>query len=186
MMNTRYFIYDLNGQPIRNTAAWGNAWFATQYQIVNNADEEIKALNQLKTKDKVLVDKRFSSILNGKQFQNDPASAIRLTEYKPNYLKYDFKSASEQLTIFSEIYYKEGWKAYVDGKETPHIRVNYILRAMIVPAGNHTVEFKFHPASYYSGNKVSLAGSLLLFLAVAGYFVWGYRKKKIVGSGSKQ
>jgi hypothetical protein len=186
MMNTRYFIYDLNGQPVQNTAVWGNAWFATQYQIVADADEEIKALDQIKTKDKVLVDKRFSSILNGKQFQNDPASAISLAEYKPNYLKYNFKSGSDQLAVFSEVYYNEGWKAYVDGKETPHFRANYILRAMVIPAGSHTVEFKFHPTSYYTGNKVSLAGSLLLFLAVAGYFLWGYRKKKIADSSSKQ
>jgi uncharacterized membrane protein YfhO len=100
-----------------------------------------------------------------------------MTEYKPNYLKYSFASGSEQLTVFSEIYYKEGWKAYVDGKETPHFRVNYILRAMVVPAGNHTIEFKFHPLSYYTGNKVSLAGSILLLLAIAGYLFLQYRKK---------
>jgi hypothetical protein len=179
MMNTRYFIYDLKGPAIPNPKAWGNAWFASQYQIVASADEEIKALEQIKSKDKALVDKRFAALVEGKTFKNDPSATIRLTEYKPNDLKYNYSSGSDQLTVFSEVYYKDGWKAFVDGKETPHFRANYILRAMVVPAGNHTVEFKFHPSSYYNGEKVSLAGSILLFLAVAGYFVWNFRKKKV-------
>jgi hypothetical protein len=178
MLNTKYFIYDLNAQPLRNTSAWGNAWFATDYKIVANADEEIKRLEDIRSKESVLVDKRFSRLVENKNFKNDPSAMVSLTEYKPNYLKYSFVSGSEQLTVFSEIYYKEGWKAYIDGKETPHFRVNYILRALVVPAGNHQIEFKFHPSSYYSGNKVSLAGSILLLLAVAGYFVSEFRKKK--------
>ena len=178
MMNTRYFIYDLNGQPIKNPYAWGNAWFSPGYRIVANADEEIKALSGIISKDQATVDKRFAGFVEGKQFREDPSASITLAEYKPNYLKYSFNSASDQLTLFSEVYYKEGWKAYVDGKETPHFRANYVLRALVIPAGNHTIEFKFHPASYYSGEKVSLAGSILLFLAVIGYFVNEYRRKK--------
>jgi hypothetical protein len=177
MLNTRYFIYDLNAQPLRNTAAWGNAWFAPNYKIVANADEEIKTLGQIRSKDTVLVDKRFATFVENKQFRNDPSATISMTAYKPDYLKYSFASGSEQLTVFSEIYYKEGWKAYVDGKETPHFRANYVLRALVLPAGNHTIEFKFHPSSYYNGNKVSLAGSILLLLAITGYLFLQYRKK---------
>jgi hypothetical protein len=176
MMNTRYFIYDLNGQPLRNSAAWGNAWFSHQVQVVSNADEEIKALEQIKSKDKVVVDKRFASAVEGKVFNSDASAKVELTEYKPNHLKYNFVAGSDQLTVFSEVFYQDGWKAYVDGKETPHFRVNYILRAMVVPAGNHTIEFKFHPASYYSGERVSLAGSLLLLLVVAGFIFFRYKK----------
>jgi hypothetical protein len=176
MMNTRYFIYDLNGHPLRNPAAWGNAWFAHQAQVVANADEEIKALEQIKSKEKVVVDKRFASAVEGKVFNSDASDKVELTEYKPNHLKYNFVAGSDQLTVFSEVFYKDGWKAYVDGKETPHFRANYILRALVVPAGNHTIEFKFHPASYYIGEKVSLAGSLLLLLAVVGFIFYRYKK----------
>lgn len=186
MLNTRYIIYDLNSKPIKNPAAWGNAWFSPNYKIVANADEEIESLNKDCSKDLTLIDQRFSSLIKGKSFEQDANASVTLTEYKPNYLKYNSKSSKEQLTVFSEIYYADGWKAFVDGKETPHFRANYILRAMVIPAGNHTVEFRFHPNSYYIGNKVSLAGSVLLFLAVAGYFVWGYRKKKTVRSSSMQ
>lgn len=176
MMNTRYFIYDPNGAPLENPSAWGNAWFATQFSIVANADEEIAALGKITSKSQVVVDKRFSSFVEGKNFTDDPVANIALTDYKPNYLKYKFKAGSDQLTVFSEVYYADGWKAYIDGKETPHFRANYILRAMVIPAGEHTVEFSFKPASWALGNKVSYAGSILLILVIAGYFVF-IRKK---------
>lgn len=177
MMNTRYFIYDLNSQPLKNQYAWGNAWFSPGFRFLDNADEEIKAL-QNATRDTTLIDRRFSSLLEGKTFARDSSATIVLSEYKPNYLKYNYKVNQEQLAVFSEVYYEDGWKAFVDGKETPHFRSNYILRTMILPAGEHTVEFKFHPESYYSGNKVSFAGSLLLILAVIGYFAFEYRRKQ--------
>jgi len=111
---------------------------------------------------------------------------IRLTEYRPNYLKYQTGASSEQLAVFSEIYYADGWKAYVNGKETPHFRANYILRAMVLPKGAHTVEFRFHPTSFYAGNKVSLAGSVLLLLAVAGFFVREFRNKNRINKTGLQ
>lgn len=128
-----------------------------------------------------MTDRRFASFVEGKSFLRDSTATITLTEYQPNYLKYRYEAASEQLTLFSEIYYVDGWKAYVDGKETPHFRANYILRAMVIPAGAHTIEFRFHPSTYFAGNKVSLAGSILLLLAVAGYFLLEYRQKKTQG-----
>ncbi len=176
MLNTRYILYDTNSAPLRNPAAWGNGWFSPEVRIVANADEEIKALDQVKSPGQVVIDQRFAPSVEGKNFVRDTMAAIILTEYKPNYLKYSYKAASEQLTVFSEVYYADGWKAYVDGMETPHFRANYILRAMVIPAGEHTVEFKFHPAAFYTGNRVSLAGSLLLLLAIAGFFAWEYRR----------
>jgi hypothetical protein len=177
MLNARYLIFDLNQPPIKNPTALGNAWFVNNYKTVANADEEIAALKGIDPANEVVIDKRFSEFVDGKKFQKDESGSIILSEYKPNYLKYSAKASSEQLAVFSEVYYNKGWNAYIDGKEVPHFRVNYILRALILPAGEHTVEFKFHPKSYYTGNKVSLASSLLLILAIAGYAFSEYRKK---------
>ena len=178
MMNSRYLIYDLNSPPIRNEFALGNAWFVNDFKVVENADQEIETLKNINPATEAVIDKRFAENVNGKTFVKDSTSNIVLTEYKPNYLKYNARTETEQLTVFSEIYYANGWKAYIDGNEVPHFRVNYILRALVLPAGEHTVEFDFHPASYYTGNKVSFASSLLLLLAIAGYAFSEFRKRK--------
>jgi len=177
MLNTRYFIYDLNNPPLQNPNAMGNAWFVSNYKTVANADEEIAALKSIDPKNEVTIDKRFSDFVGNKKFQKDEVGGITLTEYKPNYLKYTAKANSEQLAVFSEIYYAKGWDAFIDGQKVPHFRVNYILRGLVLPAGDHTVEFKFHPKSYYTGNTVSLASSILLIIAVFGYAFSEYRKK---------
>lgn len=178
MLNTRYIIYDLNQPPIKNSAALGNAWLVNQYKVVENADEEIETLKNINPGTELVIDKRFAENVNGKTFQADSAASIALTEYKPNYLKYSAKSATEQIAVFSEVYYAKGWKAFLDGQEVPHFRVNYILRSIVLPAGEHTVEFKFHPASYYTGNKISFASSLILLFAIAGYAFSEFRKRK--------
>ena len=178
MLNTRYFIYDLNSSPLHNNNAMGNAWFVDGYQIVKNADEEIATLKTIDPQKVALIDQRFSDFVGNKKFTKDLNGSVTLTEYEPNYLKYNTKASSEQLTIFSEIYYEKGWNAYIDGKMVPHFRVDYVLRALVLPAGEHTVEFKFHPKSYYTGNKVSLASSLLLILIFIGYAFSEYKKKK--------
>src|SRR5690606_35025147 len=96
----------------------------------------------------------------------------------PNRLTYTYTSQTEQMAVFSEIYYEDGWKAFIDGKETPHFRVNYILRSMVLPAGSHEVEFRFEPDSFYLGNKVSMAGSLILILLIAGIIIGSFRTGK--------
>ena len=180
MMNTKYIIYDLNQAPIRNPYQMGNAWLVENYKIVENADEEIEAMKDVDPAETAVIDKRFKNFVDGKQFSKDQAGSVKLTEYQPNYLKYIANTTSEQLTVFSEIYYEKGWKAYVNGEEVPHFRVNYVLRALVLPPGENTIEFKFEPASYYLGNKISLASSLLLILAIAGYMFTEIRKKKVV------
>lgn len=182
MLNTRYFIYDLNNPPLQNPHAMGNAWYVNDFKIVANADEEIAALKEIDPKNEVTIDKRFAEFTANKKFQKDETGGITLTEYKPNYLKYTAKASSEQLAVFSEIYYAKGWNTFIDGKEVPHFRVNYVLRGLVLPAGDHTVEFKFHPKSYYTGNTVSLASSILLILAIAGYAFSEYRKKQKPGT----
>jgi len=177
MLNTRYFIYDLNSEPLKNNNALGNAWFVEDYLIAENADEEIDKLKNINPFVEVVIDKRFSNFVDGKNFKKDSSGNISLTEYEPNYLKYQSNASSEQLTVFSEIYYNKGWNAYIDGAKVPHFRVNYILRALVLPPGKHTVEFKFEPKSYSVGNKISLASSLLLIFAIAGYGFTEFRRK---------
>ena len=178
MLNARYVIYDLNLEPIQNPHSSGNAWFVSEFKVTGTADDEIAALKGLNPFETAVIDKQFIDHIQAKSFIKDETGSISLTEYQPNYLKYEFSAAGEQLTVFSEIYYEDGWEAFINGVPAPHFRVNYVLRAMVIPAGDHIIEFKFEPKSYYNGNKVSVASSFLLLLAIAGYFALEYRKRK--------
>ena len=165
MLNTKYFIFSNkdNQQVVQvNPEALGNAWFVRGYKIVDNPDEEIKALTNFKPKDTLIIDKRFAGELKSYSPGRDSLDIITLEDYKPNHLTYSYQSKNTGLAVFSEIYYPEGWNASVDGKPTPHFRVNYVLRGMVLPAGNHKVEFIFHPNVYYVGEKISLASSIFL------------------------
>ena len=164
MLNTKYFIYNEKNPPIANSAALGNAWFVESVKMVEGADEEFAALSDFDSRAEVIVDKRFEELISSSNFDVS-GSRIELKEYKPNYLKYQASLDGEQLAVFSEIYYPKGWKAFIDGQEVEHFWVNYLLRAMTIPSGEHTIEFKFEPQSYFLGNKVSLASSLFLLLA---------------------
>ncbi len=167
MLNTKYFIVpgpDNQAQARLNPDAYGNAWFIDSFHVVENADEEIKMLGEINTRTEAVVDKRFDDIIKNFVAEKDTTAVISLKSYAPNYLVYEYKSASEQFAVFSEIFYDKGWTAYIDGAESPHFRTDYVLRGMILPAGEHKIEFKFHPAAYYTGEKVSLASSLFLLL----------------------
>jgi uncharacterized membrane protein YfhO len=164
MLNSKYFI-TLKGQAQQNPGAMGNAWFVNEINIVANANAEIDALDGFKPSNTAIVDTRFSEqIIDG---LDNTASSIVLTEYKPNYLKYNSTTTKEGIAIFSEIYYDKGWNAYVNGELKPHFRANYVLRGMKIPAGNHVVEFKFEPSTYKTGETVSLASSVTLLLLLA-------------------
>ena len=115
-----------------------------------------------------IVDKRFEKELGSFKSSADTAGSIVLTKYKPNYLSYHSNNKTEQLAVFSEIYYEKGWDAYIDGKLAPYLRTNYVLRAMVIPAGEHTVEFKFQPVMFKVGKIVDLACSLTLILLAIG------------------
>ena len=171
MLNTKYFIVPIqDGEPAAqlNAAALGNAWLVNSYRIVENANEEIDALNEFDPASEAIVDSRFESYLSGKSFDRDTAANISLASYHPNRLSYYFQGNSEQLAVFSDIYYEKGWKSFVDGEEFPHFRVNYILRGMVLPAGEHTIEFKFEPKSYFNGKKIASAGSYLFIILLLG------------------
>lgn len=172
MLNTKYFIVPdpQGGQPQMqiNMEALGNVWFVNNARMVNNADEEINALTDFVPTETAVYDKRFASQLEGRIISKDSTATISLTDYKPNHLTYKSQTGSDQLAVFSEIYYDKGWNAYIDGKSAPYIRANYVLRAMIVPAGSHTIEFKFEPKVYATGEKIAYASSILLVLLALG------------------
>ena len=171
MLNTKYFIINANADPLRNPYACGNAWFVKAYKIVNNADEEISALYGMDPDSVAVIDKRFESLINGFTVPASSPGSITLKSYAPNHLVYDYSAEKDEMAVFSEIYYDKGWDAFIDGKKTPYFRADFVLRAMIVPAGEHKLEFRFEPKSYYTGEKVSLASSLILILLLAGYMV---------------
>jgi len=182
MLNAKYFILqDSTGNKFaqQNVNANGNAWFVSEINWVANADEEIVALGKFNSKQTAIIDKRFEGEFKGFVPNRDSSARISLTKYQPNKLDYTSQSSTDQLAVFSEIYYEKGWNAYIDGKLVPHVRVNYVLRALQVPAGNHTIEFKFEPTVIGTGEKIAYASSWLLYgglLLVLGLSF--YRKKK--------
>jgi hypothetical protein len=181
MLNTKYFITSgQDGNPVaqQNPDAMGNAWFVGEVKTVKNADEEIKAVGDFNPHAVAFVDERFKQYFNNTK--QDSTGIIKLTDYKPNHLTYESNSPTNQVAIFSEIYYRgnEDWKSYVDGHETPHFRANYVLRAMAVKAGKHKIEFKFQPKSVVVGAKIDLVASILMVLIVIGALIIEFRNKK--------
>jgi hypothetical protein len=165
MLNTKYIIYNPAASPLVNPNANGAAWFAKDLIWVANANEELEKLKTFNSKESVLLDKRFESRVGKLDFQSD-LSTIRLGSYLPNHLTYQANALSTKLAVFSEIYYDKGWNAYIDGQKADYFRADYTLRAMLIPAGNHTIEFKFEPTTYSSGENIALLGSILLVLAL--------------------
>lgn len=181
MLNTRYFIFPLQGGqtvPISNPYAMGNAWFVENVKYVENANEEIESVGTVPAEETAFVDVKFKEVLGGiEKAYKDSASTIRLVAYEPNELKYEVSTPNEGVVVFSEIYYP-GWQAYIDGKETEHGRANYIFRAMKVPAGDHVIEFKFDPISLHVTERIAYAALMLLVMGLVTWIVLNRRKKK--------
>ncbi len=178
MLNTKYFIFpdDNNRANVQlNDEANGNVWFIENIKFVNNADKEIKALDSLDTKRIGIVNTVFKNELQNFEFQKDSTANIQLIKYQANELTYESNSDVDQLAVFSEMYYKNGWNAYVDDELTPHFRVNYVLRAMVIPKGKHTIIYKFEPQVIKTGNKISLVSYAFLILIPLG---WYFKEKK--------
>ena len=166
MLNTRYFIFPLQGGqtvPLDNPFALGNAWFVDEVQYVKDANEEIEAIHGFNPLQTAVVDKKFETLV--KAVPSDSTATIELVSYEPNYLKYEVNSDKGGTIVFSEIYYP-GWQSSIDGEEAPHGRANYILRAMNVPAGKHVVEFKFDPDSLHVTETIAFIALGLLALMV--------------------
>ena len=180
MLNTKYFIFPAGQQgqtvPIENPYTFGNAWFIDKIQYVNNANEKIDAIGQVDLQQTAIVDSKFKEALKGvNEGYKDSLSTIRLTSYEPNQLVYETSSPQDGIVVFSEIYYP-GWTATIDGKPADIARADYILRAMNVPAGKHTIEMRFDPQSLHITEGIAYGAMALLLVGVI-ILIWIYRKK---------
>ncbi|QJD95133.1 YfhO family protein [Mucilaginibacter robiniae] len=182
MLNTKYIITaDPKTQAVGmqvNQTACGHAWFVKSVKYAKNADEEMQAISSFDPKNEAIVDERYHNLLNNKITSLDEAATIKLLSYNPDHLVYETGSTTNQVAVFSEIYYDKGWKMLIDGVEKPYFRADYVLRAAEIPVGNHKIEFVFHPTSYYTGEGISLAGSAALVLLLVGV---GYAESKKKG-----
>ena len=179
-LNVKYLIQtDKEGKefPIANPDANGNAWFVSQVKLVSTADEEMKSLDQLDSKNVAVINSKEFTI-NKLAFAKDSSAVITLDSYQPNHLKYTSINANEGLAVFSEMYYKNGWNAYIDGKNVEHLQADYVLRALLIPAGKHRVEFKFEPQVVQTGSTITLVSSIGILLLLMGG-IYFERKKAI-------
>ncbi len=184
MMNGKYLIGD-KGQVFPNPEVCGNAWFVKSFQMVTNGDEELNALGPLNPKDSAVIQESFAGTLQGLNLQRDSNDYIKLTKYHPDRMEYEYSANSEQLAIFSEMWYPpaKGWKCYLNGQPAPDfIKADYLLRAMRLPAGQkQQLEMRFEPRSFYLGEKIAyVASGLTLLLCLAALFFW-YKKGGHIG-----
>lgn len=185
MLNAKYFITGKPGQEVaqQNPDANGSVWFVNDINWAKNADEEMTKLKDFDSKSTVIIDERFKDYTTGITPNNAAGNTINLKSFHPDNMAYTSNSTAENFAVFSEIWYKGNvdWKAYIDGKETEFIRVNYLLRGMKIPAGQHEITFKFHPNSHYIGSKISLVSSSLIVLMILGLLVMVIMKKELPG-----
>jgi hypothetical protein len=181
MLNAKYIIYSPDQPPLINPQADGNAWFVRSYRFVASPDEEIAALDTLNPKTEAVFDESFKNWLEGMTIVPDPEASIEMTAYYPNRVEYQTLSTHPGLAVFSEIYYKNGWKAFIDGQAVPIGRADWILRALVIPDGKHTVQFVFEPDDVRrAGNVTTVFSSLLMLLVVgsAAYALGAKRRKQ--------
>ena len=187
MLNTKYIIYNPDAQPFPNHFAYGNAWIANDIQWVDTPNEEIDAIATTDLRRAAILNKEFEQQVGDYQVTDSIMPTIELTEYQPNKLTYSFSSALRQaqgpqtanyLVVFSEIWTEKGWKMTIDGQEQPLLRANYLLRAAMIPAGEHEIEMEYAPKAYKTGNTVSFASSLIMILGLIGALVYTFKPKK--------
>ncbi|GGG39552.1 membrane protein [Christiangramia forsetii] len=179
MLNVKYFIVptEEGNQAQQNPDAFGNSWLVNDVTWVESQDQEILSLEDADLKSTAIINFKFKDEVQN-DFNFDSEANIELINYKPNELKYEFSADSNQFAVFSENYYQPGWKAYIDGKPTPHVQVNYVLRGMNIPAGEHEVVFKFEPEVVTTGSTISLISSILIGLVVVGGIGYELKKRK--------
>lgn len=180
MLNTRYIITtkgESESQTIqrRNRAA-GNAWLVDKVTYVKDNEEEMNAIDSFDPRREAFIQEEFKPFINESRLGSAGNASITLTNYRPDHLVYEYSAPNDVLGVFSEIWYSKGWKAFVDGEEVPILRANYVLRAAQLPGGNHQIEFKFEPQSYYMGENISLVASIVLVLALI-FAIWQDNRK---------
>lgn len=182
MLNTKYFVVQnpQTNAPVAqaNPGAMGNCWLVKGVRFVNNADEEMNALDNFNPRDTAVIDKRYQAKVKAPQY--DSTASIKLIENLNDKINYEFNGTTNQFAVFSEIYYNKGWDVYIDGNKADYVRVNYVLRGMSVPAGKHNIEFRFEPASYARGNAIALWSTIIALLVILAAIVMDIKKKKIV------
>jgi hypothetical protein len=186
-VNTKYIIYNPDAQPFPNHFAYGNAWIANDIQWVDTPNEEIDAIATTDLQRTAIINKEFVQQVGDYQVTDSIMPTIELTEYQPNKLTYSFSSALRQaqgpqtanyLVVFSEIWTEKGWKMTIDGQEQPLLRANYLLRAAMIPAGEHEIVMEYAPNAYKMGNTVSFVSSLIMVLGLIGALVYTFKPKK--------
>ncbi len=178
MLNVKYFIAGPGAEEFfRNDYANGPAWFVDRVEVVQSPNEEFQRIQQVDTRKVAVVDISKFPLVN-KDIVPDSLASISLTHYELPYLKYESNAVNPGLAVFSEIHYPEGWHAFIDGKEAPILRADYVLRALEMPAGRHVIEFKFEPKPYLIGNKVTLASSWILILVIGGCLGYTFLRKE--------
>ena len=177
MLNAKYLIQQRGNDVIatQNPDALGNVWFVNAVKFVNGPVAEMKALNNFDPKDTVIVDEKYKPLVTA-YTATDSSASIKMKTFDNDAITYESSSSANHVAVFSEIYYKD-WKAFIDGKPADYFKANYVLRAMIVPAGKHTIEFKFEPAVFYLGKNISNISVWILMLVLIGCIVYSVRKK---------
>ena len=176
MLNLKYVIYNKDAPPLVNPHANGNAWFVERVILAADANEEMRLLGEINTKKVAVADKTVAPELP--VITPDTTAKIQLIAYKPNQLNYSFVSNSDQIAIFSEVFYDKGWNAYINGEKASYFRANYLLRAMVLKKGNYEIVFKFEPTSYTIGNSIALTSSIVLIFSFVAFGFYSFRKKK--------
>ncbi|SFF62655.1 membrane protein YfhO [Salegentibacter agarivorans] len=180
MLNAKYFIVPSEGgqpQAQQNPNAFGNAWFVKDIIWVESTNAEILNLNEVDLQNTAVINSEFKNEVS-EDFKATENAEIQLQSYQPNELVYETNASSPQFAVFSEMYYQPGWQAYLDGEEVDHVRANYVLRAMNIPAGEHTVTFRFEPEVVNTGSSIALASSIILVLIILGGFYYKSRKRE--------
>ena len=177
MLNTKYVIQQQGNELVamKNPEALGNVWFVKSVKFVNGPVEEMKALTGLVPQDTAIADEKYKSLVNT-YTAPDSAAYIRMKTFDNDAITYESSASGNHVAVFSEVYYKD-WKAYIDGKRADYFKANYVLRAMVVPAGKHTIEFKFEPAVFYLGKNISNISTWLLILLLVGFVIYSVKKK---------
>jgi len=181
MLNVKYIIQQNDkGEEVAsvNPTANGNAWFITKLKAVKSNDDEMKALNKLDTKITAVFQDDLRKASIDKPYKVDSTATIKLTYNKPNYLKYTSNNKNIGFAVFSEMYYKDGWNAYLDGKKSGYLKVDFALRGMPIPLGKHTIEFKFEPKVVKTGSTIALVSSIGMFLLLVGGIYFENKKQK--------